>query len=295
MKKIALALFSILSLFTIQIKAQDIEIKTDLDNKGEYSFKAINHSQRPYFVVMDFINLVGTCSDTPGFVHRVEPGERQLCTVKSPQGASPFSSYAFRYFTSNPSARTDPDYPYLIPVKNGTSTEVFQVDNIHSIFGRSAPANWYCLGFSTNAGDTIYASRGGIVVENKMSVKEKDRDAWYNRDFNYVLILHDDGTVARYSQLENNKVFPKIGDRVIASQPVGLASAGNNLTRSQVLLLVYHANIKNNETDFVLPKFCASGIKPEILLPDNKYAAHHFPEVVTIGMSRKMKKKYLGE
>jgi len=295
MKKMALMLVSILSLFTIQLKAQDIEIKSDLDDKGEYSFKAINHSQRPYFVVMDFKGLVGTCSDTPGSVHRVDSGEEQLCTVKPNQGSTPFTSYSYRYFTSDPSAKIDQEYPYLIPVKNGTSTEVFHVTNISTVIGKKAPATWFCMGFDTNPGDTIYASRGGIVVENKTSIEEKNRDFWYSRDYNYVIILHDDGTVARYSQLENDQVFPKIGDRIIPSQPIGIVFPGNSQNRSHFYFLVYHENLKTNEPDFALTKFCVSSVTPEILLPDNKYVAKHFPEVITKEMSRKRKKKYLGE
>ncbi|MCX6239156.1 MAG: M23 family metallopeptidase [Bacteroidia bacterium] len=295
MKKITRILILLSILFSTRIQAQDVEVSYQYDDKGDLKFEATNHSQRPYFVVLEFRDLVGTCTDTPGFAHRVEYGKEQLCTVKPNQGSSPFSSYSYRFFTSDPSAKIDPDYPYLIPVKNGTSTEVFQVSNISSILGKSGPTNWYCMGFNTNAGDTIYASRGGIVVENKMSIKEKDRDVWYSSDYNYVIILHDDGTVARYSQLENNKVFPQIGDKIIASQPIGIASAGNSQTRSHVYLLVYHVNIKTNESDYVLTKFCVSSIKPEILLPNTKYTARHFPEVVMIGMSRKMKKKYLGE
>jgi hypothetical protein len=53
--------------------------------------------------------------------------------------------------------------------------------------------------------------------------------------------------------------------------------------------------ISGDGINCVLTKFCAAGIKPEILLANNKYTAHHFPEVVMIGMTRKMKKKYLGE
>jgi len=288
-------LIPLFSLFSPLLIAQNIEVKSEYDDKGVIKFTASNHSKRPYFVILNFENLVGTCSDMPGDVHRVDPGVIQLCTVKPNQGNSPFSSYSYRYFTSDPSAKIDPEYPYLIPVKNGTSTEVFQVSNISSIMNKKAPATWYCMGFNTNPGDTIYASRGGIVVETKSSTEEKNRDFWYSSDYNYVILLHDDGTVGVYSQLENNQVFPKIGDRIIPSQPIGIVFPGNSKNRSHVYFLVYHENLKTNESDFAHTKFCASSVKPEILLPDNKYVAHHFPEVITKEMSRRMKKKYLGE
>jgi len=290
----ALLLISIFSFFAIQLNAQEIEIRMNNYNEGEYTFKAINHSQRPYFVVLAFKDLLGACSDTPGHVHRVDPGvEEKMCEVKSLKGSSPFSSYGYRYFTSNPSARIDPEFPYLIPVKDGFPVQTLSMSNISALVSRGTPANWYCIGFKTNDGDTICSSRGGIVVESSES--EIGKDLWFNRDDNFISILHDDGTIARYSGFEINQVFPKIGERVIASQPLGIVSPAKSNTISHFSLTVYRSTIDGSEMNCVLTKFCVLSIKPEILLPNNKYVAHHFSEVITKEMSRKMKKKFLGE
>ena len=282
-----------LLLFAIQLQAQDIEISYQCNDKREYNFKAINHSQRPYFVVLEFKDLVGTCTDTPGHVSRVEPGEAQICTLKPFLGASSFSSFNYRYFGSDPSAKIDPDYPYLIPVKDGFPVLTLPINNISALVSRGIPANWYSIGFKTNDGDTICASRGGIVVESKES--EIGKDLSFNSNDNFICILHNDGTIARYSRFETNQVFPKVGEKVIASQPLGIVSSAKSNVPSYFDLMVYRSMISGNEINCVLTKFCASGIKPEILLANNKYIAHHFPEVITKEMSRRMKKKYLGE
>jgi hypothetical protein len=295
MKKIITMLILLLSLFSPQLIAQNIEVKSEYDDKGVIKFTASNPSLRPYFVVLDFKNLVGTCSEMPGDVHRVDPGVIQLCTVKPNQGNSPFSSYSYRYFTSDPSAKIDPEYPYLIPVKDGSTTQTIAITNISTILSRGTPDNWYCIGFKMNAGDTIFAARGGIVSDIKESEQIKGQNYWFNSDDNFIAILQDDGTLARYTNFENDKVFPKIGDKIIGSQPIGIVSAGHSNVGPHTKLIVYHEKTDSKSTECALMKFCVSSIKPEILLPNNKYVARHYPEVVTIGMSRRMKKKYLGE
>jgi hypothetical protein len=295
MKKITITLILFLSLFSTQIKAQDIEIECACEDNGVLRFIANNRSQRPYFVVMIFNDLTGSLSITQDYINRVDPGTKQLCTVKPNQGNSPFSSYSYRYFTSDPSAKIDPEYPYLIPVKDGSTTQTIAITNISTILSRGTPDNWYCIGFKMNAGDTIFAARGGIVSDIKESEQIKGQNYWFNSDDNFIAILQDDGTLARYTNFENDKVFPKIGDKIIGSQPIGIVSAGHSNVGPHIKLTVYHEKTDSKSTECALMKFCVSSIKPEILLPNNKYVARHYPEVVTIGMSRKMKKKYLGE
>jgi len=293
MKKIMTILIFMSLLFTNLIQAQEIEVRYESDDNGELKFIASNSTRRPYFVVMEFSNLTGSMSITPGEAVRIEQGEKQLCTIKGVQGTQLFSSYRYKYYTSDPTAKPDPDYPYLIPVKDGLSVRTIAVNNIKTIFSKGTPANWYCIAFHTNDGDTICASRGGIVVESQDS--EAGKDVSFNRNDNFIDILHNDGTLARYTGFEINQVFPKIGERVVASQPLGIVVPGKSNKVAGIRLTVYHAAIDVKEATCVLTKFCTSGIKPEILLPNNNYTAHHFPEVVTIGMSRKMKKKYITE
>lgn len=295
MKKITAILVLLSLLFSTQIQAQEVEVGCDRNDDGVLIFTATNHSLKPYFVVMEFMGLTGMLSISPDYANRVDPGVKQLCTVKPLNASSPFSSYKYRYFTSDPSAKIDPEYPYLIPVKDGSTTQTIAITNISTILSRGTPDNWYCIGFKMNAGDTIFAARGGIVSDIKESEQIKGQNYWFNSDDNFIAILQDDGTLACYTNFENDKVFPKIGDKIIGSQPIGIVSAGHSNVGPHTKLTVYHEKTDSKSAECALMKFCVSSIKPEILLPNNKYVARHYPEVVTIGMSRKMKKKYLGE
>ena len=204
-----------------------------------------------------------------------------------------FTSFSYKYYTSHPSPRTDVDFPYLIPLKDGTKTITIPVVHLNSILNRGTPSNWYCTSFKANQGDTVFASRAGVVVESNASQTVKD--VYFNDNENYISILQEDGTLARYSNFDINKVFPYTGERIFAAQPIGIVATNRSENGSYINMTVFHASTEDKEPVCILTKFCASGVKPEILLPNNNYTVHHYPEVITLGMSRKMKKKFLRE
>jgi len=68
----------LVSIVSLQLKSQDIVVSYKIDKLGVYKFSATNSSQRPYFVVMNFTNLIGNLSEITGTVHRVEHGVKQL-------------------------------------------------------------------------------------------------------------------------------------------------------------------------------------------------------------------------
>ena len=71
----------------------------------------------------------------------------------------------------------------------------------------------------------VTAARGGLVIE----VKEDTPDIcdWeYMNLHNYVLIEHDDGTVAFYAHLKQNGIVVEVGDRVKQGQLI--AESGNS-------------------------------------------------------------------
>ena len=162
-----MGLLFILLLITIQPRAQEIKIRYERDDKGNIRFIADNSTLRPYFVVIEFSGLTGSMTITPGEVLRIKPGEKQLFTIKKVQDAPLFSSYKYKYYTSDPSAKINPDYPYLIPVKVGVKVRTIPVRYISTIIGKGTATNLYSISFQINDKDTICASRGGIVVETK--------------------------------------------------------------------------------------------------------------------------------
>ena len=68
-------------------------------------------------------------------------------------------------------------------------------------------------------GDTIIASRGGVVRQ----IKEDSPDNGQGTDHNHIFIEHSDGTVGFYAHLMQNGVFVDVGNNVEQGDVIALA------------------------------------------------------------------------
>jgi murein DD-endopeptidase MepM/ murein hydrolase activator NlpD len=68
-------------------------------------------------------------------------------------------------------------------------------------------------------GDTIVASRGGVVRQ----VKEDSPDNGQGTDHNHVMVAHSDGTVGFYAHLMQGGVLVGVGENVQQGQAIALA------------------------------------------------------------------------
>jgi murein DD-endopeptidase MepM/ murein hydrolase activator NlpD len=73
------------------------------------------------------------------------------------------------------------------------------------------------------AGTKVYAARRGTVVAVRADATEGGTDAKWKRDYNYVVIEHEDGTFAEYSHLEPNGVLVGVGEKVSSDRAIGLS------------------------------------------------------------------------
>jgi murein DD-endopeptidase MepM/ murein hydrolase activator NlpD len=69
-------------------------------------------------------------------------------------------------------------------------------------------------------GTTVTAARSGIVAEIRMRFHDGQPG---EGESNWIKIRHADGTIAAYSHLSEHCALVKIGDRVLAGQPIGLS------------------------------------------------------------------------
>lgn len=105
--------------------------------------------------------------------------------------------------------------PYVLPYPVGTSYFVNQSSCTNG--GHQGPYK-YSYDFVMNIGTTVTAARPGVVAE----IRVKFRDGQPAMDeSNWVKVRHEDGTIAAYSHLTENGALVKIGDRVVAGQPLG--------------------------------------------------------------------------
>lgn len=114
--------------------------------------------------------------------------------------------------------RVDRNYQYDLPYKKGESYKVLQ-----GYDGDFSHQNKYALDFDMPIGTPILAIRDGVVIK---VVQEFNRGcaskkcAKYN---NYVLIFHEDDTMASYSHLKQNGVKVKVGDLVKKGEVIGFS------------------------------------------------------------------------
>ncbi|WP_121667326.1 M23 family metallopeptidase [Mesonia aquimarina] len=138
------------------------------------------------------------------------------------------------------------DYPYRLPFKKGRKYEVSQSFNGKN--SHHSKKSKYAIDFQLNAGEKVYAARGGIVVKvidwfTKQGGKELIHAA------NKIVILHDDGTMASYVHLDYKGSFVKEGQRINKGDKIGVSGL-TGYTRGPHLHFVVR-----KENDIAIPVY----------------------------------------
>jgi len=114
----------------------------------------------------------------------------------------------------------DKDYLYALPFSRGKSyvlTQGFNSKYTHT--GQSA----YALDFKMDEGTKVHAMRDGIVV----AVEDKHTEHGYSPAFanksNYIVIQHEDGSMAMYGHLKPKGVKVKLGQQVYKHAFIGIS------------------------------------------------------------------------
>lgn len=146
--------------------------------------------------------------------------ERYLFTLAAGDRGAWRYNYQFRWTRGDFRARHDNNVIYRLPYGTGTKHRVMQGCN--SPFSHAGPHR-NAVDFGMPENTPIYAARGGVVAD----LKEDSNRGGPNRNFlddgNYVVILHEDRTVALYYHLQKDGVPVEIGDRVDAGDLIGFS------------------------------------------------------------------------
>lgn len=90
-------------------------------------------------------------------------------------------------------------------------------------------SNQLAYDFAVYMGDTVCCMRSGIVKELREDQPDSGGEITA-ANHNYIMIQHDDGTVAFYAHLMQNGVLVEKGDRVEQGQKIALSgNSGNTL------------------------------------------------------------------
>lgn len=112
------------------------------------------------------------------------------------------------------------DYLYRLPFAKGQRVGISQgYHGNTSHKGLSA----YAIDFQVVEGTPVYAARDGKVVALYKDSNEGGFSKRFRSKANYVVIEHDDRTLAKYYHLKKNGVFVHVGEQVHAGDKIGLS------------------------------------------------------------------------
>jgi hypothetical protein len=283
---IAVFLFSL-----IKSNAQLVEVQANYNGVGDVDFVAYNNTPAPLFLNVDFADLENTTFNEPlPYIKLLEPGFNTLFTLQRyPDADVPRFNYQIKVFKSDPMALADLDFPYLIPFEPGREISVFDVKNLEGFWGTGLPESWNATGFQATAGEPVFASRTGIVVEIVGAQRTGEPQTWYHTWNNSITVLQPDGTLICYRNVLDNSKNLKVNEKIFAGQQLGVVAPGS----TEVIVLIFQHSLNSTDLRFVIPQFVAGEKETGILLSSRKYKVVHPIEIRGLEMSNREKRRNL--
>ncbi len=127
----------------------------------------------------------------------------------------------FRARFGDPRAQAT-EYSYGIPYLRGLMFSVLQ--GFHGRFSHTG-SNEYAVDFDCPVATRVLAAREGVIVAANASAQGSGTSAEFleYKRVNFVLVMHDDGTIGEYLHLSPSGVVVKPGQRVRRGQELALS------------------------------------------------------------------------
>lgn len=233
-------------------------------------------------------------------VRTITPGTNRLLTLSDVNG-TPGYGYTYAGGCLNTKHK---DVIYLLPVAPGKSTRIDTLSNLHTkYFGRQQPLNWTSYSMTASPGDTIFASRRGIVSWIKTDEGERFESGVAYSTFHTTLqVEHEDCTRASYKLIDKDRLLVKPGDRVEAGEPLGIVEDGEEYTNGCHLRFTLYYPILTKQVmkslkrdrnfgysfQYITPEFAGFGS----VEPRKEYVSTHPEKAIFQEMSKRDIKKY---
>lgn len=117
--------------------------------------------------------------------------------------------------------------PYRLPYPSGAGYTILQAYCVDE----GSHETQLAYDFFMPIGSVVVAARAGVVIE----VVENVADAANTSRLNYLLIEHEDGTVAFYAHLQQDGVLVEVGDEAAAGETIARSGASGRTHKSGVL------------------------------------------------------------
>ncbi|MFY0697932.1 MAG: M23 family metallopeptidase [Balneola sp.] len=222
------------------IQYNSVTIK-EVDKENGVVLIGINSNQYPVTIELD-LKLKNMSSSKNNPIIKVVPAKSELVLIElevEEPGSSGVWEYKFKYYQGSIYAKHNDKIAYRLPYKIG---EKYRLDQGYNGKFSHRGESRHSLDFNMKEGTEVYSSRAGMVVDFKDEYSEGGSDKSLLDKANYVTILHDDGTFARYSHLQKNGVSVKIGQKVKAGERIGYSGATGYVTGPHLHFTVLKAN-----------------------------------------------------
>ena len=182
------------------------------------------------------------------------------------------SRYTTHYTLGSSVAAHDRGQIYMLPFEPGETFRVTQGYN--GTYSHTGP-DQYAIDFRMPVGTPVHAARGGTVVKVKTDSSVGGGDRKYQNQANYILIRHNDATLANYAHLKKDGSVVKVGDFIEAGDLIGYS--GNTGFSSGPHLHFSVFKTRNGSQRQTLPvKFRTSDAMSLTLAEGKNYTcAHH--------------------
>ena len=269
---------------------ENVEVRTSY-NAGSNStlFSAYNKAEYPVFLHIYF-NEVSRLSfhEKQPFIKKLPHGLTDLFVLDNSRERNlPRFPFKMKTYPSNPLAEINREYPYLLPLREGEVAIRRKVDNSSkelSVFPNPKEGVFY--GFQVEPGQEVCACRKGVVVDIHSVVTAKPGTDFQD-DFSYITLLHEDGTLATYFNVEtkgktlqpNQTIFP------------GEVFCNIDSHSNKLIVTFYYNRLFSDDFIFLGPRFQLSATETNILSLDKEYQVVHPKEIRALEMTKKEKKK----
>ncbi len=217
MKTISIVVFCML---TISLYAKpNVTFYQEYADRG-FALYADNHEVSPVYVQFDFV-LRNLQVEDKYKRYYVIPPKSVKHKITSLVVINALDDYSFTYtaetnFGDPNHTNYDAVFQYYLPFKKGASSKIIEGYN-----GSSSHHNTYAIDFEMPVGTEIHAARSGIVVSVEQSNSKSCETKTCEKNKNYILVYHSDGTFAEYSHIKQNGSLVKRGDIVEKGKPIG--------------------------------------------------------------------------
>ncbi|HZL41997.1 MAG TPA: M23 family metallopeptidase [Verrucomicrobiae bacterium] len=184
-------------------------------------------------VTMTFCFSAQNLKSSVAFPHTgtFAPGKTEGFMLTPIDSAQPWEyAYTNYYKLGSSVAEHDDSVLYLLPYTDGKTFRVTQGYNgTYSHTG----SNQYATDWKMPEGTPVRAARGGMVVKVRDNSRKGGASMKYDRYNNYIVIRHEDGTMAQYCHLQMGgaKVVPgqmvHAGDLIALSGNTGFSSGAH--------------------------------------------------------------------